>query len=38
MSSETSMNVPQVVGNEFELTRELIEGFGKEGEGDNGKE
>ena len=38
MSSEMSANVPQVVGNELELTRELIDGFGKMEEGDIGKE
>ena len=38
MSKETSANVPQVVGNELESTRELIDGFGKREEGDIGKE
>ena len=38
MSSKTSANVPQVVGKELESTRELIDGFGKEEEGDIGKE
>jgi hypothetical protein len=38
MSSDTSANVPQVVGNELESTRELIDGFGKVEEGEIGKE
>ena len=38
MSSETSVNVPQVVGNELELMRELIDGFRKEVEGEARKE
>ena len=38
MSSEMSVHVSQVVGNELELTRELIDGFGKEAEGEAGKE
>jgi hypothetical protein len=38
MSNKMSPKVPQVVGKEFELTQELIEGFGKDGEGEMGKE
>jgi hypothetical protein len=38
MSNDTRGKVPHVVGNMSELTQELIEGFGKLGEGLIGKE
>jgi hypothetical protein len=38
MRSETRENVLQVVGKASESTRELMDGLGKDGEGEIGKE